>query len=282
MTAGPTYPTAPPPRARWGAGRVIALVCGIVLLIPGLALALGGGALVVLDHVGRSGNYLMSSTGSVSGPGYALTSNRIDLTSGTDWFPVSSALGTARADVTARDGSAVFVGIAPAAAASGYLSGVGRTVVDDLGNGGDVKATATLPGGPPPAPPGQQTFWTAQVSGTGTQQLTWQPTEGDWALVVMNADGSAGVSVQARVGATVPALSGLAWGLLAAGVVLVVVGVLLIVLAARRRAVPAPAGYGMPAPQQAPPGWSPPQPRSTVESPDPARTGPPAPPPAAE
>jgi hypothetical protein len=292
MTAGPAYRTIPPPRARWGAGRVVALVCGILLLVPGLALALGGGALVVLDHAGRTGNYLLSSTGSVSAPGYALTSDRIDLNSSTGWFPVSSALGTARVDVTARDGRAVFVGVAPAAAASGYLSGVGRTVVDDLGNGGNVRGTATLDGGPPAAPPGQQTFWTARASGTGTQQLTWQPTRGDWALVVMNADGSAGVSVQARVGATVPALSGLAWGLLAGGLVLVLAGVLLVVLAARRRAV-APAGYGMPpapqqtyglppvpqrASQQPQPGWEPPQPRSTVDSPDPARTGPPSPP----
>jgi len=282
MTAGPTYATAPPPRARWGAGRVIALVCGIVLLLPGIGLAVGGGALLWLDRVGRSGDYLMSATSSLSAPGYALTSNRIDLRSGAGWFPVSSALGTAKIQVTPQNGQAVFVGIAPSVAVSRYLNGVGRTVVDDLGNGGNVRASATLPGGPPPAPPGAQDFWTARVSGGGTQQLTWSPSRGAWALVVMNADGSPGVSVQAQVGATVPALGALGWGLLAGGLVLVLVGVLLIVAAARRRAVPPPAGYGRPAPQQAPPGWSPPQPRSTVESPGPARTGPPPPPPAAE
>jgi hypothetical protein len=259
---------------------VIALVCGIVLLLPGIALVAGGGALLWADRVARSGNYLMSATSSLTAPGYALTSQRIQLSDGTSWVPVSAALGTARVDVTSRDGRAVFVGIAPAAAASAYLDGVGRTVVDGLGNGGDVLATSTVAGGPAPTPPGQQTFWTARASGTGTQRLTWSPGEGDWALVVMNADGSPGVSVQARVGATVPALSGLAWGLLAGGLVLLLAGVLLVVLAVRRRAAPV-AGYGVPAPQGPPPGWAPPQPRGTTESPGSARTGPPEPPPPA-
>jgi hypothetical protein len=279
MTAIPTGP--PPatasPRPRWGAGRVIALTCGILLLLPGMALVAGGGALLWADRVARSGDYLVSATSSLSAPGYAITSNRITLSDGTSWVPVSAALGTARVDVTSRDGRAVFVGIAPAGAASSYLDGVGRTVVDDLGNGGNVQATSTVAGGPAPTPPAQQTFWASRVSGTGTQRLTWSPGEGDWALVVMNADGSPGVSVQARVGATVPALGGLAWGLLAGGLVLVLAGVLLVVLAARRRATPA-SGYGGPVPQEQWPAWAPPQPRGTAESPGPARTGPPEPP----
>ena len=74
-----------------------------------------------------------------------------------------------------------------------------------------------LPGGAPSGPPADQDFWTAQAAGAGTQQLSWVPAEGDWMLVVMNADGSAGISVDARIGATVPALDGLGWGLLVAG-----------------------------------------------------------------
>ena len=58
-------------------------------------------------------------------------------------------------------------------------------------------------------------------------------------LVVMNADGSAGVSVDARIGATVPALGGLAWGLLGAGLFCLLIGVVLLVLAIRRPVRPA-------------------------------------------
>jgi hypothetical protein len=82
------------------------------------------------------------------------------------------------------------------------------------------------------------------------------------------------VSVQARIGATAPALGGLAWGLLAGGAFLTIVGVLLIVLAARRRAARPPAGapFALPQPGGPPTGWVP----APREGPDPAVTRDPA------
>jgi hypothetical protein len=194
---------------------------------------------------------------------------------------VSSALGTARIQVTAGGGKDVFVGVAPATAVAGYLDGVRRSVVDDLGDDGSPVPTVSLPGGAPSGPPGEQTFWAARASGAGLQQLSWSPARGDWAIVVMNADASPGVSAQARIGATVPALADLAWGLLGGGLLLVVVGVLLVVLAARRPVAAASYGAGTPWPATAaPPGWAPPQPRGipTEEAPGPARAAPGSPP----
>jgi hypothetical protein len=278
MTAGPySAPVPARPPARWGAGRIVALVLGLVLIVPGIGLLAGGGALLWADRAGRTDGYLMSSTTTLSAGGYALTSNRIDISQGASWVPVSSALGTARIQVTAAGGKDVFVGVAPAAAVTGYLNGVQRSVVDDLRGDGSPVTTVALPGGPPSGPPGTQPFWAARASGAGLQQLSWSPAQGDWAIVVMNADASPGVSVQARIGATVPALAGLAWGLLAGGLLLVVLGVLLVVLAARRRGGSDPYAAGTPLPATAPPpGWAPPQPRGipTEEAPGPARAAP--------
>jgi hypothetical protein len=64
--------------------------------------------------------------------------------------------------------------------------------------------------------------------------LTWEPTGGDWTVVIMNADASRGLTVRGDVGATVPALTGVAVALLAGGAVLVAGGTLLAVLAAGR------------------------------------------------
>jgi hypothetical protein len=240
----------------------VALVFAILLLLPGLALALGGGVLMWADGPGRDDDgYLTTPDDSFSTTGSALVSENIELSdTGTDWALVESWLGTARLDVTGADtGTAVFVGIAPVDAGQAYLEGVGRTVVDDLGSGADNGRL--VPGGAPATPPADQDFWVAQSSGTGAQQLTWDPTEGDWLLVVMNADGSAGVSVEAGIGATVPGLTGLAWGLLIGGIVLLLLSALLFVLAFRRgsRQLP-PPGYGVPAPAGPPPAWSPPAP----------------------
>jgi hypothetical protein len=100
----------------------------------------------------------------------------------------------------------------------------------------------------------------------------------------MNADGSAGVYVDARIGATVPALGGLAWGLLGAGAFITLIGIVLLVVAIRRpaRRVP-PYVAPTPAPTGPPPYWTPPVPsdRTTAADarPDPTRSGrPPTPP----
>ena len=55
----------------------------------------------------------------------------------------------------------------------------------------------------PPSPPGQEEFWVASVEGSGDQSLLWEPESGNWAVVIMNADGRAGVSVDVRVGGQV-------------------------------------------------------------------------------
>jgi hypothetical protein len=246
---------------------VIALVVGILLLFPALGLLAGGGVLLWGDRVARDGNgYLQSASQSFSSSGYALTSTSIDLATGANWVPVSSTLGRARLEVTGAGGSDVFVGIARQGDITAYLGGVQRTIVTDVGSGSS--AAVATGAGAPSTPPGEQSFWTAHSGGSGTRTLTWSPTSGNWVLVVMNTDGSAGVSVDARLGATVPALGGLAWGLLAVGLVLLLLGVLAIVLAARRRAVP-PTPYGMPV---APPSWTLPAPVDRTTAADAART----------
>jgi hypothetical protein len=217
------------------AGRVVALVLGLLLLLLAVGLMAGGGRLLWADRADRTDGYLLSDEETLSSPGHALVSERIDLSTGADWVPLSAALGSVRLEATGTDpGRETFVGIAPLGDATAYLGGVERTVIDDLGI--DSPALRDLPGGEPSGPPADQDFWTALSFGAGTQELTWVPAEGDWMLVVMNADGSAGISVESRIGATFPALDGLAWGLLVVGLVFLVIGALLLALVARRPA----------------------------------------------
>jgi hypothetical protein len=259
----------PPPPSRTSPGRVIATVVGALLLLPALGLLGGGGVLLWADQWERSDDgYLYTASDAFATPGHALLSERIDLDPGADWVGLSAALGTARVDVTAADpGVELFVGIAPAADATAYLDGVQRTVVDDLGLDTSAADQVLLPGGAPSGPPVDQDFWTVEATGTGTQQLDWDPDDGSWTLVVMNADGSAGVAVDARIGATVPALTGLAWGLLGGGLFLLLLAVLLLVLGLRRPAAPVGPRYGgAPPAAGSPPYWAPPAPvdRSTA------------------
>src|SRR5215218_7213559 len=101
--------TPPPPAQHWGAGRVIALVIGILVLLPAVGLTLGGGLLLWADGPARNDDgYLYSSSDDFSTDGYAITSASVDLATGADWLPVSAALGTARIQVTGAGGADVF------------------------------------------------------------------------------------------------------------------------------------------------------------------------------
>ena len=53
----------------------------------------------------------------------------------------------------------------------------------------------------PHGAPADEPFWVASAKGTGTLALDWEPTAGDWRAVVMNADGSRGVTTELEFGA---------------------------------------------------------------------------------
>jgi hypothetical protein len=76
--------------------------------------------------------------------------------------------------------------------------------------------------------------------------VTWKVREGDWSVVLMNADGSRRVVASVDLGAKLSFLLWLAIGLLIGGALVLVGSVALIVLAAQARppppAPPAPTG----------------------------------------
>jgi hypothetical protein len=235
--APPTWPA--PPRKTTRTGRVLALVLGSLLLLPGLLVLGGGGTLLWAHYLDRSDGYVVSPQDSFSTWGYALVSDRIDLSAVPSWLPVPTTVGTARLEVTGAGSDDVFVGIAPAADARAYLEGVQRTVVTGLGFGGPPSYRDQLRGGGPSGLPSDQDFWITQASGSGTQKVTWKPADGDWMFVVMNADGSQRVEVGARIGARIPALGWLGWGAVVVGSALTFVAVRLLVGGLRRPWIPA-------------------------------------------
>lgn len=93
-----------------------------------------------------------------------------------------------------------------------------------------------LPGGAPVTAPAQQTFWATSVAGAGPQQLTWTVAQGEWAVVVMNADGSRPVVVDLSAGATAPWLRWVwIWMYMGAGIGLIAGGALVLLAVRRRR-----------------------------------------------
>jgi hypothetical protein len=227
------------PAHLWTGGRVVALVLGSLVLLTSTGLLAAGGGLLWADQTQREDGWLTSDDESVSTAGYALVTDDVTLDAeGADWI-VDNLIGQVRLQMTAADPDVeLFAGVARSSAVSGYLAGVGQGRLGTVGPGSGTATTTDVAGGPPALPPTEQDFWVAQATGSATQTLQWTPTAGDWTVVVMRADGSAGVDTSLAVAATVPGLTWIAWGLLGGGVLLLAVGGLIVALTLRRAQAP--------------------------------------------
>ena len=221
-------PVAGAREERWGAGRVIALVAGTIVTLLALALLAAGTTAVVYDQTQREGRYLMTGSETYATPTHAFVSQSYRL--GTDGIP-RGLIGTVR--IRSVGARSLFVGIGPARAVEGYLAGVSREIGSTTGRPGEFRVRG---GGSPRTAPTAQTFWAATAVGAGTQTVTWKAQSGNWRIVLMNADGSAGILVQVRAGATVPHLLSIGIGIIVAGALVLLVGAGIVFAAVRRRA----------------------------------------------
>jgi hypothetical protein len=233
-----TTPVRPPdqpyPAAHRGlsGGRIAMIVIGSVLALIGLGLLAGGVAVAAASHSRDSAGFVTAGPAQVDSDAYAVAVPGIGVdVRGPDEAYARDLLGTVRIRATSDDPTrAVFVGLAPTRDVDAYLDGVGHDDVRDI----DVDPAridyTNHPGDGPASPPGEQTFWERSDAGTGTRTVSWELATGDWTVVVMNADGSAGVHADLDLGGTLPVLRAATIGLFVSGGLLLIGGVLLIVL----------------------------------------------------
>ena len=215
---------------------------GAVLALCALGALGAGGAAVWADATQRHGGYVHLGTASYATAGHALASDTIKVHGGLGWLAPLIGQIRLRVTGTGRAGG-VFARVAPASAASRYLSGVSYTTVSGYDG---QRLGINHPGFLAPRPLRSTPIWAAQASGTPSATLVWTVRDGDWTVIVMNADGSAGVAVRAEVAASLPALGWLATEFLAGGTVLALIAFACIMvpvrLAATSRADGRPPG----------------------------------------
>jgi hypothetical protein len=210
---------------------VAAVVLGSVASLIGVALLLGGLALILAHAFARdSDGYYTTGTERLATGTYALTAEDIDLGSRTADVVPKDVLGRIRIRAERPGGRAVFVGIGPEREVDAYLRGVAHAEVEDL----DPPRYRTSRGGAPRRPPSGERFWVASTEGSGRQAVTWEVEGGHWTIVAMNADGARRLVVDADVGAKVGWFLGVGIGLLVVGLLILAGGVVLIIAAGRR------------------------------------------------
>jgi hypothetical protein len=225
------------------AGRVILIVLGSIGVLFGLAVMAGGGFLLWADRTQRDDGYLTTPTERFATPTYALTRSRLEVdTNEEGWVLNESWFGKVRIRGESPAGKTLFIGIGPQAEVARYLGDVAHANVQDIDFDPFRATYLSVSGSAPQAPPTDQSFWAASASGVGEQTLTWKVREGDWSVVLMNADGSRGVDADVDLGAKLSFLLWVAIGLLIGGLLVTGGSAALVVLAARRpRPPPAPA-----------------------------------------
>lgn len=231
-------PTEPPPEGRErGAGHIAALIIGCLALLPALGMLAGGVAITVAHGVADDG-FFDVTIDRIDSDGVAVAA--VDLwdtaADDEDWPWVLDWLDPdIRLEARgARSTDDVFIGIAATDDIEAYLDGAS---FDEITSFDDRTPTyAPRPGDAVVAPPTEQTFWVAEASGSGLQQLEWEARNGDWSVVVMNADGSPEVAADVNVGVSSDAVLPIGIVLLVLGGIGVLGSVALIVVGARGRA----------------------------------------------
>lgn len=208
----------------------------LALIVIGCLLTMFGGSLLssvawIAGTAGsRSGEgLLLSPVAHLASPVSAVTTapalieTSLDLQSFPK-IPLVLRVGT-------EGGEPIFVGVGPSTDVAQYLNGAHTAEVDGVSRSATIR-TRDVPGSAQPSPPAEQSFWVASDIGAGIRQLAWDVQPGEWTVVVMNADGSVGISTDVTVGIEAPwaasiavAVGTVSAGLLFLGLMLIVIGV---------------------------------------------------------
>jgi hypothetical protein len=232
--------TATPTR-QVGRRRVVRLVFGSLGLLVGLALIGGATAGIFgLENNRDATGYFVTHTHHYQTSSYALSTESLNVGG------VTGALetGLLRLRITAMSNDEaipLFIGIARTEEVARYLARVQHDELRDI-NFDPFKVDYRRIGtGPPRALPSTQSFWQTRAIGTGAQSISWPVKKGQWSAVVMNANDSRHVSVNAQLAAR---LSGAWWfvaAFIAFGALSLAGGIALIRSGVRKQAAQPPA-----------------------------------------
>ena len=211
--------------------KSIGIVVGVLLAITGLIV--GGGGAAVLATIGTDGKV---STGdqSFDTSGAALVTSAADLRRPEK---VSDIVGDPRVQLDVQSTKPAFVGVGPAKDVERYLKGAPVDEVTDFEVNPFKMKHDPRAGTKRLAPPAQQAFWVAHSSGTSAA-LDWKAGDGEYRVVIMNADGSRGVQTHGDASVTVPHTAAIAWSLVGGGLLLLLMGAATI--ASARASKPSP------------------------------------------
>ena len=215
-------------------GRTALTVAGATVLVLGALVVAAGGA--ALWQTGTSdGGYITSGAHRFDTTSHAIVTEGLKVDSDIPRWLIARTRITA----TSSESEPVFLGVARTRDVDAYLANVSRSQIRNLEYGSFRVDYANHAGTASPARPGSRSLWAASTSGTGEQQLNWRLRSGQWRVVLMNADGSSGVSADVKVGGTINHVVPVALGVTGGGLLILLLGVAVVYAGRGRRGQPA-------------------------------------------
>ena len=217
--------------------KVLLIVFGILSALVALALVAGG--ILLISIVGSDG-WIRSGDNRVQTATYAFLSQPHELAEeGED----VNFFGDRELELSAesRDpDEEIFIGVGPTDAVEEFLDGVDVDVVVDVDYPPLTFDTQRVDGSHRPRLPERQEFWTDSIAGPGKQTLDFDLPDGSFRVVMMNASGTQGVDVDASLGVRAPFVKEAGIIMVVVGGFFLLVGIFLLIFAARTRVEPSP------------------------------------------
>jgi hypothetical protein len=194
----------------------------IIALLAALALATGGVSIWADATQRDDAGYVSTNTHHYQSATRAIATSRVTIGSEVpDWL-----IGKVRLEASST--KPVFVGIARKADVDAYLARTSYATASKLDLDPFKVSYVGHSGNADPGRPADQSFWSASATGTKASALTWKLKSGEWSIVLMNADGSPGVSADVTAGAKIPWVLWAGIGLAAFGSFLLAAAALMI------------------------------------------------------
>jgi hypothetical protein len=220
-----------------GAGKIVMLILGIIVILVSFAFMAAGGFLVWADVARTDGEgFTEIRSGHLERDSHAMVTEPVNIDVD-EWFWDWTPIDTIKVEGSNNNPSkGIFIGLAGESDLQAYLADVEYDEIIGFSFLGSDVDYENHPGNSTPAAPVTQSFWVvAPAHGAGTQSLEWELEKGAFSLALMNDDGTASVDLDVKFMAKVNHILKIAIGSLVGGMVVLVGGVFMVYFAVRKR-----------------------------------------------
>lgn len=238
--------------------RVLLMIVGVLAGLAGLYCAGSG---VTTYRAVDSDGFITSDTATVVSSTLAITAAAAEIETQSE--NLSSGTALIRVEARREDGGRVFVGIGRAELVQAYLLGSRYEALTEIEFNPFTFNSRTVPGRSTEdllAPPESRgDIWAASSVGEGLQETSYAVVKDEdgevvpHTVVIMNAEPSAGIAVEAELAVKYPRLRGTGIAFMAIGTVVFLLGALMVLVAWKTGGGNEDAAPPEPAPEREPP-----------------------------